>query len=94
MPTELEAFSAEGVAKWVDQLVQTYRLISAFAVHITKTRLYNAHPLNPIFYSKTGVYRGIHFLPILLKHLGEAVLTSTHNLCFEQKYKNIRFFFF
>ena len=23
---------------------------------------------------------------------GEAVLTSTHNLCFEQKYKNIRVF--
>ena len=25
--------------------------------------------------------------------LGEAVLTSTHNLCFEQKCDNIRFFF-
>ena len=24
--------------------------------------------------------------------LGEAVLTSTHNLCFEQKYENIRIF--
>ena len=41
--------------------------------NITKTRLYTFDPLNPLLYSKTGVY--------------EAVLTSTHNLCFEQKYE-------
>ena len=28
-----------------------------------------------------------------LNRLAEAVLTSTHNLCFEQKYENIRVFF-
>ena len=27
-----------------------------------------------------------------LNRLGEAVLTSTNNLCLEQKYENIRFF--
>ena len=32
-----------------------------------------------LVYSKTGVYRGIIFL--------EAVLTSTHNLCFRAKIK-------
>ena len=39
-------------------------------------------------YSKTGVYRGIHyFLIFALKHI-LAVLTCTHNICFEQKYRN------
>ena len=39
--------------------------------------------LNPTSYCKTSVYRGVHyFLYICSK---EAVLTSTHNLCFEQK---------
>ena len=32
-----------------------------------------------LVYSKTGVYRGIIFL--------EAVITSTHNLCFRAKIK-------
>ena len=36
----------------------------------------------PLLYSKTGVYRGIHYF------LNEAVLTCTHNICFEQKYEN------
>ena len=53
--------------------------------------------LHPTLYSKTGVYRGIHFLPIFnLKHrlwvlvrtACEADLTCTNNLCFEQKYEN------
>ena len=35
---------------------------------------------NPLLYSKTGVY-------------GEAVLTSTHNLYFEQKYEKYQIFF-
>ena len=63
---------------------------------ITKTCLYNFDPLKPYFYTVklgfTGVY--IIFL-ILLENIGcgtrtnrlaEAVLTSTHNLCFEHKY--------
>ena len=42
----------------------------------------------------TGV--GIIFLISALKHrlwvLGEAVLTSTHNLCFKQKYEKYQLF--
>ena len=53
------------------------------------------HPYNPLLYSKTGVYRGIHyFLIFALKHImcvlvrtaskGRFyVLTCTHNICFE-----------
>ena len=65
---------------------------------ITKTHLYNFDPLKPHFYivklGFTGVY--IIFLISAQKHrlwvLAEAVLTSTHNLCFERNMKNIRFF--
>ena len=53
-------------------------------------------PYIPLLYSKTGVYRGIHyFLIFALKHrscvlvLSEAVLTCTHNLCFEKKIRKI-----
>ena len=47
-------------------------------------------PYTPLLYRKTGVCRGIPiFLIFAPKHrlwvLGEAVLTCTHNLCFEQK---------
>ena len=42
-------------------------------------------PLNPTFiYSKTGVCRGIPIFLIFAPKT-EAVLTCTHNLCFEQK---------
>ena len=50
-------------------------------------------PHTPLLYSKTGVYRGIpiflifapkHRLWVLVRTASEAVLTSTHNLCFEQ----------
>ena len=59
---------------------------------ITKTCLYNIDPLNLNFYivklGFTGVY--IIFL-ISVQNIDcsmlEAVLTSTNNLCFEQKYE-------
>ena len=50
----------------------------------------NVYPIK----SKTGVCRGIFFLSFALKHkivgtslnrLGEAVITCTHNLCFEHE---------
>ena len=64
-----------------------------FEFIITKTRLYNFDPLKPHFYivklGFTGVY--IIFLISAQKHrlwvFCEAVLTSTHNICFEQKYE-------
>ena len=80
-------------------------------IYITKTRLYNIdRPQTPLLYSKTGVYRGIHFFFFIsaqkdrlwvIVRTGEAVLTVTHNLCFEQKYEkknqflsqNFQFFF-
>ena len=64
-----------------------------------KTYLFNFDTLKPHFYivklGFTGVY--IIFLIYAQKHrlwvLAEAVLTSTHNLCFEQKYgKNQNFY--
>ena len=65
-------------------------------IYITKTRLYSFDTLKPHFYivklGLTGIY--IIFLISAQKHslwvLVEAVLTSTHNLRFEQK--NINFF--
>ena len=62
-------------------------------------------PKTPLLYSKTGVCRGIpiflifdpkHRLWVLVRtasaRLGEAVLTCTHNLCFEQKYEKYQIF--
>ena len=48
-------------------------------------------PYTQLLSSKNGVYRGLHyFLIFALKHrlwvlVSEAVLTCTHDLCFEQK---------
>ena len=42
--------------------------------------------IKPLFYSKTGVYM------VYIIFLSSAQ-TSIHNLCFEQKYKNIRIFY-
>ena len=67
---------------------------------IKKTYLYNFDTLIPhIYIVKLGFTRVyIVFLISAQKHrlwVAEAVLTSTHNQCFEQKYKkNISFFFF
>ena len=72
---------------------------------IMKTYLYNFDPLKPLFYivklGFTWVY--IIFLISVLKivcgysleppRLAEAVLTSTHNLCFEQKYEKYQNFY-
>ena len=65
---------------------------------ITETYPYNFNPIKPHFYivklGFTGVY--IIFLISAQKHrlwvLGEAILTSTHNLCFEQKYEKYQNF--
>ena len=56
--------------------------------------IYFLPPQTPLLYSKTGVYRGIHYFSYFCsKHRlwvlvrTASVLTSTHNLCFEQKYE-------
>ena len=78
-------------------------LFSGSWLTITKACLYNFDPLkHPLLYSKTGVYRGIHYFSNLAKNTDcgyslepprEAVLTNTHNLCYERNMKNIRFFY-
>ena len=65
---------------------------------ITKTCLYNFEPLKPHFYIVKLGFTGVSVIfPISAqKHtlwvLAEAVLTSTHNLCFEQKYEKYQSF--
>ena len=70
---------------------------------IMKTCFYNVYPLKPHFYIvKLGFTGGIHhfsyncsktqIVGTLQNCLGEAVLTSTHNLCFEQKYEKYESF--
>ena len=76
-------------------------LVVSYAT-IMKTNLYNFDPLKPKFYSKTGVYRGIHYFSNLCSetlivgtrknHFVEAVLTSTYNLCFQQEYEKYQNF--
>ena len=73
-------------------------------VVIVKTYLYNFDPLKPPFYivklGFTGIY--IIFLISDQKHrlwalvgtaLAEVVITSTRNVCFEQKYEKYQEFF-
>ena len=63
--------------------------------YIMKIHLYNFDPLKPHFYI---VKLGLTVVYIILlisaqKHrLWVLVLTSTHNLCFEQKYEKSEFF--
>ena len=57
---------------------------------ITKTYLYNFDPLKPHFYIVKLGFTGLYIIFLIS---GEAVLTSTHNLCFVQKYEKISEFF-
>ena len=56
---------------------------------ITKTCLYNTDPLKPHFYIVKLGFTGVYIIFRILLINIEAVLTSTHNLCFEQKYDKI-----
>ena len=59
---------------------------------IRKTCPCNKYPLKPHFYIvKLGYAEGYLFLLFLLQK-SEAVLTCTHNQCFEQNKKNIKIF--
>ena len=71
---------------------------------ITKTCLYNFDPLKPHFYIVKLGFTGVYIIFLISAQnidcgnslepprRGEAVLTSTHNLCFEQKYEKYRRF--
>ena len=61
-----------------------------FLLHITKTCLYNFDPLKPHFYIVKLGFTGVYIIFLISAQnidcrIDEAVLTSTHNLCFEQK---------
>ena len=70
--------------------------------YIRKTHLYNFDPFKPHFYiAKLGftevyiIFRisaKKHIVDTRKNRLAEAVLTSTHNLCFEQKYEKYKSF--
>ena len=64
---------------------------------ITKTCLYNVDPFKPHFYIVKLGFTGVYtiFLISAKKHRlsAEAVLTSTYNLCFEQKYEKYQNFY-
>ena len=56
----------------------------AYCSHITKTCLYKFDPLKPHFYVVKLEFTGVYTIFLIS---AEAVLTSTHNLCFEQNYE-------
>ena len=72
---------------------QTIPFSLLYFIYITKTRLYNFDPFKPHFYivklGSTGVYiifvisaQKTQIVGTRKNRLDEAVLTSTHNLCF------------
>ena len=71
-------------------------------VCITKTYLYNFDPLKPHFYIVKLGFTGVYIIFLIsaqnidcgysLEPPRRVVLTSTHNLCFEQKYEKYRRF--
>ena len=70
---------------------------------ITKTYLYNFDPLKPHFYIVKLGFTGVYIIFVIsaqnidceysLNRLDEAVLTSTNNLCLEQKYEKYQNFY-
>ena len=58
---------------------------------ITKTCLYNFDPLKPHFYIVKLGFTGVYII-FLISAQKQAVLTSTHNLRFEQKYEKYQNF--
>ena len=73
-------------------------------ISITKICLYNFDPFKPHFYIVILGFTGVciifsicaqkHRIWVLVRTaFAEAVLTSTHNLCFEQKYEKYQSFF-
>ena len=52
--------------------------------------LYNFDPLKPHFYIVKLGFTGVY---IIFQISAEAILTNTHNLCFEQKYEKYQNFY-
>ena len=59
---------------------------------ITKTCLYNFDPLKPHFYIVKLGFTGVYIIFLISDQNIEAVLMSTHNLCFVQKHEKYQNF--
>ena len=73
----------------LQKLCYLYRL-SFVNYSITKTYLYDLDPLKPNFYIVKHGFTGLYI--IFLISAQQAVLTSTHNPCFEQKHEKYQNF--
>ena len=79
--------------------IGTIKRVTTEHQSITKTSLYNFNPRKPQFYIVKLGFTGVYIIFLISAHkqrlwvLVEAVLTSTHNLCFEQKYERYQNFF-
>ena len=97
----LNKFYSRENSRWITMLRQ---LTSIFSVcietstssvkyygDITKTCLYDFDPLKPHFSIEKLGFKGVYIIFVFL--LAEAVLTSTHNLCFDRYMKKYRSFY-
>ena len=65
-----------------------YIRISLKAFLVLETCLYNFDPHKPHFYMVKLGFTGVYLIFLIsAQNIVEAVLTSTHNLCFEQKHE-------
>ena len=90
-------------AIWSDASLSAWRNCTSLAIqNITKTCLYNFDPLKPHFYIVKLGFTGVYIIFLIsaqnidcgysLEPPREAVLTSTHNLCYEEKYEKYQSF--
>ena len=78
---------------------------SSSSLYITKISLYNFAPVKPHFHIVKLAFTGVYIIFLTSaqninygyslepSRTGEAVLTSIHNLCFEQKYEKYQIFY-
>ena len=82
---------------WGQLSLSSTFFMSLFSVNvITKTCLYQIDPLKPHFYIVKLGFTGVYIIFLISAQnidCGYAVLMSTHNLCFEQKYEKYQSFF-
>ena len=82
---------------WANSIDPDQTPLNTVLSSITKTYLYNFDPLKPHFYIVKLGFTGVYIIFLIsaqnidcgysLEPPRRAVLTSTHNLCFVQKYE-------
>ena len=65
------------VRKWALSHMRAREAQISLRVYITKIRIYNFDTLKPHLYSKTGVYRGIHYFSYFCSKYRVWVLVRT-----------------